>query len=145
MNEHLTALSRLRRQLRDELGREPTPAELTERLRVRNLPADQDDDDRPREILARVLSSLTTREERVLRMRFGIGTYTDLTLEEIRRQSTMTLERIRQIEAKALKKYKTPKKSSEPPVPDKVPTLDLVKPGMGPRPCGGPANDNTSR
>ena len=58
-----------------------------------------------------MLSSLTPREERVLRMRFGIGMTTDHTLEEVGRQFSVTRERIRQIEAKALKKLQHPKRS----------------------------------
>ena len=64
-----------------------------------------------REATTRVLSSLTPREERVLRMRFGIGTNTDHTLEEVGQQFNVTRERIRQIEAKALRKLKHPSRS----------------------------------
>jgi RNA polymerase primary sigma factor len=64
-----------------------------------------------REIMARVLSSLTAREERVLRMRFGMGMTTDHTLEEVGQQFSVTRERIRQIEAKALRKLKHPTRS----------------------------------
>jgi RNA polymerase primary sigma factor len=59
----------------------------------------------------RVLASLTPREERVLRMRFGIGMNTDHTLEEVGQQFSVTRERIRQIEAKALRKLKHPSRS----------------------------------
>jgi RNA polymerase primary sigma factor len=64
-----------------------------------------------REAATRVLSSLTPREERVLRMRFGIGMNTDHTLEEVGQQFNVTRERIRQIEAKALRKLKHPSRS----------------------------------
>ena len=64
-----------------------------------------------RETTTRVLASLTPREERVLRMRFGIGTNTDHTLEEVGQQFNVTRERIRQIEAKALRKLKHPSRS----------------------------------
>ena len=64
-----------------------------------------------RESTTRVLSSLTPREERVLRMRFGIGMNTDHTLEEVGQQFSVTRERIRQIEAKALRKLKHPSRS----------------------------------
>ena len=58
-----------------------------------------------------ILSTLTPREERVLRMRFGLGTQSDNTLEEVGKQFTVTRERIRQIEAKALRKLKHPSRS----------------------------------
>ncbi|MDA0938940.1 MAG: sigma-70 family RNA polymerase sigma factor, partial [Proteobacteria bacterium] len=61
-----------------------------------------------REMTTRALSSLTPREERVLRMRFGIGTHRDHTLEEVGQAFSVTRERIRQIEAKALKKLRRP-------------------------------------
>ena len=64
-----------------------------------------------RETTTRVLASLTPREERVLRMRFGIGMNTDHTLEEVGQQFSVTRERIRQIEAKALRKLKHPSRS----------------------------------
>ena len=64
-----------------------------------------------RETTTRILSTLTPREERVLRMRFGIGMLTDHTLEEVGRQFSVTRERIRQIEAKALKKLQHPKRA----------------------------------
>ena len=64
-----------------------------------------------REATTRVLSSLTPREERVLRMRFGIGMNTDHTLEEVGKQFDVTRERIRQIEAKALRKLRHPSRS----------------------------------
>ena len=64
-----------------------------------------------RETTARILGTLTPREERVLRMRFGIGMSTDHTLEEVGQQFNVTRERIRQIEAKALRKLKHPNRS----------------------------------
>lgn len=66
-----------------------------------------------RETTTRILSSLTPREERVLRMRFGIGMNTDHTLEEVGQQFHVTRERIRQIEAKALRKLKHPTRSKK--------------------------------
>ena len=66
-----------------------------------------------RELTTRVLGSLTPREERVLRMRFGIGMNTDHTLEEVGQQFSVTRERIRQIEAKALRKLKHPSRSRQ--------------------------------
>jgi RNA polymerase primary sigma factor len=64
-----------------------------------------------REITSRTLAMLTAREERVLRMRFGIGMNSDHTLEEVGQQFSVTRERIRQIEAKALRKLKHPSRS----------------------------------
>ena len=64
-----------------------------------------------REATTRVLASVTPREERVLRMRFGIGMNKDHTLEEVGQQFSVTRERIRQIEAKALRKLKHPSRS----------------------------------
>jgi RNA polymerase primary sigma factor len=64
-----------------------------------------------RETTTKILASLTPREERVLRMRFGIGMNTDHTLEEVGQQFSVTRERIRQIEAKALRKLKHPSRS----------------------------------
>jgi RNA polymerase primary sigma factor len=75
------------------------------------LPLDSAIQDNLRETTTRVLSSLTPREERVLRMRFGIGMNTDHTLEEVGQQFSVTRERIRQIEAKALRKLKHPSRS----------------------------------
>ena len=66
-----------------------------------------------RETTRKILASLTAREERVLRMRFGIGMNTDHTLEEVGQQFSVTRERIRQIEAKALRKLKHPSRSRE--------------------------------
>ncbi|MBO23113.1 MAG: RNA polymerase sigma factor RpoD [Rhodospirillaceae bacterium] len=75
------------------------------------LPVDAAIQSNLRETTTRVLASLTPREERVLRMRFGIGTNTDHTLEEVGQQFSVTRERIRQIEAKALRKLKHPSRS----------------------------------
>jgi RNA polymerase primary sigma factor len=75
------------------------------------LPLDSAIQENLRETTTRVLSSLTPREERVLRMRFGIGMNTDHTLEEVGQQFSVTRERIRQIEAKALRKLKHPSRS----------------------------------
>ena len=75
------------------------------------LPIDAAVQSNLREMTTRILASLTPREERVLRMRFGIGTYTDHTLEEVGQQFSVTRERIRQIEAKALRKLKHPSRS----------------------------------
>ncbi len=75
------------------------------------LPFDAASNSKLKEITAQMLSSLTPREERVLRMRFGIGMVTDHTLEEVGKQFAVTRERIRQIEAKALKKLHHPKRS----------------------------------
>ncbi len=133
-----------------EIGREPTPEELAEKLAMplekvrkvlkiakepisletpigdeedshlgdfiedRNavLPIDAAIQSNLRETTTRVLASLTPREERVLRMRFGIGMNTDHTLEEVGQQFSVTRERIRQIEAKALRKLKHPSRSA---------------------------------
>ena len=133
-----------------EIGREPTPEELSTKLsmpldKVRKVlkiakepisletPVGDEDDShlgdfiedknavQPleaaihanlRETTTRILSSLTPREERVLRMRFGIGMNTDHTLEEVGKQFDVTRERIRQIEAKALRKLRHPTRSS---------------------------------
>jgi len=75
------------------------------------LPVDSAIQSKLRETTTRVLASLTPREERVLRMRFGIGMNTDHTLEEVGQQFSVTRERIRQIEAKALRKLKHPSRS----------------------------------
>ncbi len=149
MIETINKILRNSRQILHEIGREPTPEELAEKL---NLPLDKvrkvlkiskepvsletpvgDEEDSQlgdfiedvktilpvdaavlsnlRETTTRVLSSLTAREERVLRMRFGIGMNTDHTLEEVGHQFAVTRERIRQIEAKALRKLKHPSRS----------------------------------
>ena len=75
------------------------------------LPLDSAIQENLKETTTRVLSSLTPREERVLRMRFGIDMNTDHTLEEVGRQFSVTRERIRQIEAKALRKLRHPARS----------------------------------
>lgn len=151
MIETINKLVRTSRQMTHEIGREPVPEELAERLlmpleKVRKVlkiakepisletPVGDEDDSylgdfiedknatQPleaailgdlREACTRVLSSLTPREERVLRMRFGIGMNTDHTLEEVGQQFSVTRERIRQIEAKALRKLKHPSRSKK--------------------------------
>ena len=149
MIETINKLVRTSRQMLHEIGREPAPEELAEKLgmpleKVRKVlkiakepisletPIGDEEDfhlgdfieDKAavipleaaiqanlREATTRVLSSLTPREERVLRMRFGIGMNTDHTLEEVGQQFNVTRERIRQIEAKALRKLKHPSRS----------------------------------
>lgn len=149
MIETINKLVRTSRQMMHEIGREPTPEELAERLhmpldKVRKVlkiakepvsletpigdeedsslgdfiedknalaPIDSAIHSNLRETTTRVLASLTPREERVLRMRFGIGMNTDHTLEEVGQQFNVTRERIRQIEAKALRKLKHPSRS----------------------------------
>jgi len=149
MIETINKLVRTSRQMLHEIGREPTPEELAEKLsmpleKVRKvlkiakepisletpigdeedshlgdfiedknavLPLDAAIQGNLRETTTRVLASLTAREERVLRMRFGIGMNTDHTLEEVGQQFSVTRERIRQIEAKALRKLKHPSRS----------------------------------
>ena len=75
------------------------------------LPFDAASHSKLKDVTAQMLSSLTSREERVLRMRFGIGMVTDHTLEEVGKQFSVTRERIRQIEAKALKKLQHPNRA----------------------------------
>ncbi len=149
MIETINKIVRTQRQMLHEIGREPTPEELAEKLglpleKIRKvlkiakepisletpigddedsnlgdfiedkmalLPVDAAIQSNLRETTTRVLSSLTPREERVLRMRFGIGMNTDHTLEEVGQQFSVTRERIRQIEAKALRKLKHPSRS----------------------------------
>ena len=149
MIETINKLVRSSRQMLHEIGREPTPEELSEKIsmpldKVRKVlkiakepisletPVGDEDDShlgdfiedkmavQPleaaihanlRETTTRILASLTPREERVLRMRFGIGMNTDHTLEEVGQQFSVTRERIRQIEAKALRKLKHPTRS----------------------------------
>jgi RNA polymerase primary sigma factor len=149
MIETINKLVRTSRQMLHEIGREPTPEELAEKLgmsleKVRKvlkiakeplsletpigdeedshlgdfiedknavLPLDSAIQSNLRDTTTRVLASLTPREERVLRMRFGIGMNTDHTLEEVGQQFNVTRERIRQIEAKALRKLKHPSRS----------------------------------
>ena len=146
MIETINKIVRTTRQIMAEIGREPTPNELAERL---HMPLDKvkkvlkiakepisletpvgDEEDSSlgdfiedknalipidaavksslRDTTTSILSSLTPREERVLRMRFGIGMNSDHTLEEVGQQFSVTRERIRQIEAKALRKLKHP-------------------------------------
>ena len=149
MIETINKLVRTSRQMLSEMGREPVPEELAERLsmpleKVRKVmkiakepvsleapvgdeedsslgdfiadesalqPLDSAIHSNLKETCTRILSSLTPREERVLRMRFGIGMNTDHTLEEVGQQFNVTRERIRQIEAKALRKLKHPSRS----------------------------------
>jgi RNA polymerase primary sigma factor len=136
MIETINKLVRTSRQFLHEQGREPTPEEMAERLsmpleKVRKvmkiakepisldfiedknaiIPVDAAIQANLKETVTRVLASLTPREERVLRMRFGIGMNTDHTLEEVGQQFSVTRERIRQIEAKALRKLKHPSRS----------------------------------
>ena len=149
MIETINKIVRSQRQMLHEIGREPTPEELAEKLglpleKIRKVlkiakepisletPIGDDEDSNLgdfiedkmallpveaaiqsnlRETTTRVLASLTPREERVLRMRFGIGMNTDHTLEEVGQQFSVTRERIRQIEAKALRKLKHPSRS----------------------------------
>lgn len=149
MIETINKMVRTTRQMMHEIGREPTPEELSEKLampleKVRKvmkiakepisletpigdeedshlgdfiedknavLPLDSAIHSNLRETTTRILATLTPREERVLRMRFGIGMNTDHTLEEVGQQFAVTRERIRQIEAKALRKLKHPSRS----------------------------------
>ncbi len=149
MIETINKLVRMSRQMLNDMGREPTPEELAEKMampieKVRKvlkiskepisletpvgdeedshlgdfiedknalLPIDAAIHNNLKDTTTRVLSSLTPREERVLRMRFGIGMNTDHTLEEVGQQFNVTRERIRQIEAKALRKLKHPTRS----------------------------------
>ena len=146
MTEAINKIVRTSRQLFNEIGREPTPEEVAEKLHIplekvrkalriakeplsletpvgdeqdshlgdfiedKNaiMPIDAAIQSNLREITTRVLASLTPREERILRMRFGIGMNKDHTLEEVGLQFSLTRERIRQIEAKALRKLKHP-------------------------------------
>jgi RNA polymerase primary sigma factor len=150
MTEVINKVVRTSRQMLNETGREPTPDELAEELRMpvakvrmtlriakepasletpigdegdsrlgdliedQNtiLPIDAAIQSNLREITSRVLASLTPREERIVRMRFGIGINSDHTLEQVGQQFSVTRERIRQIEAKALRKLKHPSRSS---------------------------------
>jgi RNA polymerase primary sigma factor len=150
MTEAINKIARARRQIFNEIGREPTPEEIAKKLHmplenVRKtlkiakeplsletpigdegdshlgdliedqnaiLPIDATIQSNLRETTSRLLASLTPREERVLRMRFGLGMNTDHTLEEVGQQFSVTRERIRQIEAKAIRKLKHPSRSS---------------------------------
>ena len=149
MTEVINKIVRTSRQMLNEIGREPTPEELAEKLRmplekVRKtlkiakeplsletpigeegdsqlgdliedqnaiLPIDAAIQSNLRDTTSRVLASLTPREERIVRMRFGIGINSDHTLEQVGQQFSVTRERIRQIEAKALRKLKHPSRS----------------------------------
>src|SRR4030095_13347656 len=149
MNEAINKIVRTSYQMLNEIGREPTPEELAEKLhmsleKVRKtlkiakeplsletpigdegdshlgdliedknavLPIDAAMQANLRETTTRVLASLTPREERILRMRFGIGMNTDHTLEEVGQQFSVTRARIRQSEAKAVRKPKNPSRS----------------------------------
>ena len=149
MIETINKLNRISRQMLQEIGREPTPEELGERLempeeKVRKVlkiakepismetPIGDDEDSSLGEFIEdqtiaqpidfttssnlknatdEVLAGLTAREAKVLRMRFGIGMNTDHTLEEVGKQFDVTRERIRQIEAKALRKIRHPSRS----------------------------------
>ena len=151
MIETINKLVRTSRQILHEIGREPTPEELSEKLqmpldKVRKvlkiakepisletpvgdeedsylgdfiedknvlLPVDAAIQANLRETTTKVLAMLTPREERVLRMRFGIGMNSDHTLEEVGQQFSVTRERIRQIEAKALRKLKHPTRAKQ--------------------------------
>ncbi len=166
MIETINKLVRTGRQMLHEIGREPTPEELAEKLqmpleKVRKVmkiakepisletPIGDEEDSQLgdfiedknailplesaiqlnlKETTTRVLASLTPREERVLRMRFGIGMNTDHTLEEVGQQFSVTRERIRQIEAKALQQAQAPEPVAE---------AALVPRSMIPMPCGG--------
>jgi RNA polymerase primary sigma factor len=150
MIDAINKVVRTSRRILHEIGREPTPEELAEKLgmpleRVRQvlkiakeplsletpigdeedshlgdfiedknaiLPIDAAIQSNLRETTTRVLTSLTPREERIVRMRFGIGMNADHTLEEVGQQFSLTRERIRQIEARALRKLKHPSRSS---------------------------------
>ena len=149
MIETINKLNRISRQMLQEMGREPTPEELGERMempedKVRKVlkiakepismetpigddedshlgdfiedttissPVDSATDEGLTEATQDVLAGLTAREAKVLRMRFGIGMNTDHTLEEVGKQFDVTRERIRQIEAKALRKLRHPTRS----------------------------------
>ncbi len=151
MIETINKLNRISRQMLQEMGREPTPEELAERMempedKVRKVlkiakepismetPIGDDEDSHLGDFIEDqsvqspvdaatteglsettegVLASLTPREAKVLRMRFGIGMNTDHTLEEVGKQFDVTRERIRQIEAKALRKLRHPSRSEQ--------------------------------
>ena len=151
MTESINKVARTSRRLLGELGREPTPEELAEKLhmpleKVRKtlkiakepvsletpigeegdaqlgdliedknaiLPIDAAIQSNLRDTTTRVLASLTAREERIVRMRFGLGMNSDHTLEEVGQRFSVTRERIRQIEAKAIRKLKHPSRSRQ--------------------------------
>ena len=150
MIETINKLNRLSRQMMQEIGREPTPEEMSKRLDIpedkmrkvmkiakepisMETPIGDDEDSNLGDFLEdtsinspiddasirglkdatdEILASLTAREAKVLRMRFGIGMNNDHTLEEVGKQFDVTRERIRQIEAKALRKLRHPARSS---------------------------------
>lgn len=149
MIETINKLNRISRQMVQEMGRDPTPEELAEKMEIpedkirkvikiskepvsMETPVGDDEDSSLgdfvedtnivspldaatnaglQEAMKEILGSLTTREEKVLRMRFGIDMNTDHTLEEVGKQFDVTRERIRQIEAKALRKLRHPNRS----------------------------------
>ena len=149
MIETINKLNRLSRQMMQEIGREPTPEEMSKRLDIpedkmrkvmkiakepisMETPIGDDEDSNLGDFLEdtsinspiddasirslkdstdEILASLTAREAKVLRMRFGIGMNNDHTLEEVGKQFDVTRERIRQIEAKALRKLRHPSRS----------------------------------
>ena len=149
MIETINKLSRVSRQMVQEIGRDPTPEELAEKMEIpedkirkvikiskepvsMETPVGDDEDSSLgdfvedtnivspldaatnaglQEAMKDILGGLTTREEKVLRMRFGIDMNTDHTLEEVGKQFDVTRERIRQIEAKALRKLRHPNRS----------------------------------
>jgi RNA polymerase primary sigma factor len=151
MTENINKIARTRRQIFNEIGREPTPEEIAKKLHMplenvrktlkiareplsletpigdegdsnlgdliedKNaiLPIDAAIQSNLRETTTRLLASLTPREERIVRMRFGLGMNSDHTLEQVGQQFSVTRERIRQIEAKALRKLKHPSRSRE--------------------------------
>jgi RNA polymerase primary sigma factor len=150
MIETINKLNRISRQMLQEMGREPTPEELAEKMempedKVRKVlkiakepismetpigddedshlgdfiedgnavsPLDSTTGESLREATYQILASLTPREAKVLRMRFGIDMNTDHTLEEVGKQFDVTRERIRQIEAKALRKLRHPSRAN---------------------------------
>ncbi len=149
MIETINKLNRIARQMQQEMGREPTPEELSEKMdlpedKIRKVlkiakepismetpigddedshlgdfiedsnmssPVDSATNENLREVTRKILNSLTERESKVLRMRFGIDMNTDHTLEEVGKQFDVTRERIRQIEAKALRKLRHPSRA----------------------------------
>ncbi|MCX7132415.1 MAG: RNA polymerase sigma factor RpoD [Aeromonas sp.] len=118
MIETINKLNRISRQMLQEMGREPNPEELAmrmgmpeDKIRKLALPADAATSESLRNATREVLAGLTAREAKVLRMRFGIDMNTDHTLEEVGKQFDVTRERIRQIEAKALRKLRHPSRS----------------------------------
>jgi len=151
MIETINKLNRVSRQILQEMGREPTPEELAERMemhedKVRKVlkiakepismetPIGDDEDSHLGDFIEdlnitspaesatfeglcestqNILAGLTPREAKVLRMRFGIEMNTDHTLEEVGKQFDVTRERIRQIEAKALRKLRHPSRSEQ--------------------------------